>query len=202
MATRVQGISFCRQTKMWKAYVVRNDKQIWLGRHPTKEEALRVYTEYVKTLPAVDRHEIMKNSWQKRKMLRTQEEIDDMALRRLERLQSGQSRYYQKARLDPSYRPKRNAKRELRRTQNRARLWEYLLEHPCACGESDPVVLEFDHNDGDGVKEKKYIVSALVGGGYSWETVMKEIAKCTVRCSNCHQRRTAKQLGFWRGFST
>ena len=32
----------------------------------------------------------------------------------------------------------------------------------------------------------------------SWERVEAEIAKCSVRCANCHRRRTAEQFGYWR----
>lgn len=71
-------------------------------------------------------------------------------------------------------------------------LWEYLLNHPCVdCGEMDPVVLEFDH-----IADKKAAVAQLVASGYSWCAILQEIAKCEVRCANCHRRITAKR-GSW-----
>lgn len=66
-------------------------------------------------------------------------------------------------------------------------LYEYLLEHPCVdCGEVDPIVLEFDHVRG----KKLYGVTLMVG--ISRKKVDAEIAKCEVRCANCHKRRTYK----------
>lgn len=74
-------------------------------------------------------------------------------------------------------------------------VFDYLRTHPCVdCGETDIAVLEFDHRD---QKAKEVRVSALVAQGYSTRTVMREIAKCDVRCANCHRRRTAKQLGWY-----
>lgn len=70
----------------------------------------------------------------------------------------------------------------------------YLQEHPCVdCGESDPVVLEFDH-----VRNKEETVCQLVANGYGWDRIQKEINKCEIRCCNCHRRKTAKQLNFVR----
>ena len=46
------------------------------------------------------------------------------------------------------------------------------------------MVLEFDH-----LSDKRTEVSMLVKG-WSWNTVMLEIAKCEVVCANCHRRRT------------
>ncbi|HUQ34490.1 MAG TPA: hypothetical protein VM095_20380 [Pyrinomonadaceae bacterium] len=70
------------------------------------------------------------------------------------------------------------------------KIYEYLEGHPCVdCGESDPIVLEFDHVRG----KKSYAVSSLGWRLVSWDSVMKEIAKCDVRCANCHRRRTAEQ---------
>lgn len=75
------------------------------------------------------------------------------------------------------------------------RIIEYLRNHPCVdCGEKDIVVLQFDHIRG----KKKYLLSTIVSGGHSWETVSKEISKCEVRCANCHIRKTAKDFKYYR----
>lgn len=74
------------------------------------------------------------------------------------------------------------------------RLVAYLRSHPCVdCTESDPLVLEFDHIDR---ATKSDHVSRLIAYS-SWHRIDAEIAKCEVRCANCHRRRTAQQLG-WR----
>lgn len=66
----------------------------------------------------------------------------------------------------------------------------YLKEHPCVdCGETDPVVLQFDHVHG----EKEAKVSAIVWRGTPLGGLIKEIAKCEVRCANCHIRRHARE---------
>ena len=76
---------------------------------------------------------------------------------------------------------------------NRARSWSYLAQHPCVdCGESDPVVLEFDH-----LRDKLYDIGYMVTAGFSWEAVEREIEKCQVRCANCHRRRTARVQGIY-----
>lgn len=73
-------------------------------------------------------------------------------------------------------------------------IWEYLNNNPCVeCGESDPIVLEFDHIDS---KLKFNNVSELMK--YSVEVVKKEIKKCQVLCANCHRRKTAEQFNTWR----
>lgn len=75
--------------------------------------------------------------------------------------------------------------------ENRKKIFEYYLKNSCVdCGENDPVVLEFDH-----LKDKKYTISNLISGGYSWKTIENEINKCEVRCANCHRRKTAIQQG-------
>lgn len=76
------------------------------------------------------------------------------------------------------------------RQANLSYLLEYLLEHPCVdCGESDPLVLEFDH-----LRDKTKNISTLWQAA-TWSTVLKEIEKCEVRCANCHRRKTAQQFG-------
>lgn len=73
-------------------------------------------------------------------------------------------------------------------------LKEYLLSHPCVdCGETDPVVLEFDHVRG----KKSFNVSQGYFRSLGLNTLKKEIAKCDVRCANCHRRQTAIR-GNWQ----
>ncbi len=86
---------------------------------------------------------------------------------------------------------KRNAEKRLE-AQNYVR--SHLLRHPCVdCGESDVVVLEFDHM-GDKLKE----VSNLIKGRYPLSQVKEEVEKCEVRCANCHRRKTAREFGWFK----
>ncbi len=74
---------------------------------------------------------------------------------------------------------------------NPAHVREYLEAHPCVdCGEADPVVLDFDH-----VRDIKHAaISAMVRDRRSMKSIWAEIAKCEVRCANCHRRKTARTL--------
>jgi hypothetical protein len=73
------------------------------------------------------------------------------------------------------------------------KVFHYLTEHPCVdCGESDPVVLEFDHK---ATEVKRLAVAQMVERRYAWEAIAAEIAKCDVRCANCHRRKTSRQRG-------
>jgi hypothetical protein len=66
----------------------------------------------------------------------------------------------------------------------------HLAAHPCVdCGESDVVVLEFDHVRG----VKSAHVSDVVRRGWSLDRLRDEIAKCEVRCANCHRRATHRR---------
>ena len=78
--------------------------------------------------------------------------------------------------------------------ENLRRLLDYLRQHPCVdCGEPDPVVLDLDHRE---PSLKRTAVSVLIWRT-SWAIVEQALARCDVRCADCHRRRTAVQLG-WR----
>jgi hypothetical protein len=96
--------------------------------------------------------------------------------------------YYSDHKRQKAIRKQNTAKR---RAANKDKLISYLLEHPCVdCGESDLVVLEFDH-----VRKKSFNISDAFMK--SWDAILKEISKCEVVCANCHKRRTATRAGDW-----
>jgi len=83
------------------------------------------------------------------------------------------------------------------RRQGRSGYWYWLMtyldSHPCVdCGQADLVVLQFDHRDGT---EKVSTIGAMLNH-CSWVKLFAEVAKCDVRCANCHRLRTAEQFGW------
>lgn len=80
----------------------------------------------------------------------------------------------------------------LYRIRNLEYTLNYLAKHRCVdCGEVDPTILEFDHRG-----DKSYDVSAM--STLSLSKLNSEIAKCDVRCANCHRRKTASQFGYYK----
>ena len=76
---------------------------------------------------------------------------------------------------------KRNIKQ---RDLNKEYVRKVKTESGCVdCGETNHIVLDFDHITDDKYKS----VSDMVFGYYSIESIQKEIDKCEVRCSNCHR---------------
>ena len=74
-----------------------------------------------------------------------------------------------------------------------AYLVDFFRERPCVdCGETDPLVLEFDH-----LGRKRFNIAKGVRDR-NWQSVLDEIATCDVVCANCHRRRTARRAGFAR----
>lgn len=69
---------------------------------------------------------------------------------------------------------------------------DYLRYHPCVdCGETDIEVLQFDHVRGTKVNA----VCAMIHNGSNLTAVVREIAKCEVRCANDHIRVTRRRRG-------
>ena len=67
--------------------------------------------------------------------------------------------------------------------KNKKKLKDYKKTVTCKfCGLDDHRVIDFHH-----LKDKTLEVSTMVGCGYSWKTVLKEIDKCIPICSNCHR---------------
>jgi hypothetical protein len=68
---------------------------------------------------------------------------------------------------------------------------DYLATHPCIdCGETDLIVLDFDHRD---PSEKYKSIAQIKGGGLGINVLIAEIEKCDVRCANCHRRKHYNQ---------
>lgn len=89
------------------------------------------------------------------------------------------------------------ANAEARRSRILDERWAYLCEylrcHPCVdCGETDPLVLEFDH-----LADKRFGIAVGLAER-PWPEVRREIDKCEVVCANCHRRRSAKRHGYLR----
>ncbi len=98
---------------------------------------------------------------------------------------------YARRRVSEIARLRENRRRYLLATN--ALLRGYLADHPCVdCGERDAPLLEFDHRG-----DKRGDISYLRSSGRPWRFIESEIAKCEVRCANCHRRRTAREQGIY-----
>jgi hypothetical protein len=79
--------------------------------------------------------------------------------------------------------------------ENKQLIYDYLSKHPCVdCGCTDIRCLEFDHVRGN----KSAGIAQMLHDAISWATIEAEIAKCEVRCANCHRIKTLERGGFWR----
>ena len=88
--------------------------------------------------------------------------------------------------------------------ENNKRLKMRNMEYVCnilsksgcvICGESDPVVLDFDHITGF-IKEDT--ISNLIKRNASIENIQLEIDKCQILCANCHRRKTAQDFNWFK----
>jgi hypothetical protein len=110
------------------------------------------------------------------------------AQRRRERVAIGLPRYTPG---EAVARQARNAQRALARSEENFKfVTELKLKMGCIdCGYRDhPAALDFDHLPGF---EKRGGIARMMG--YHRNTLLAEIAKCEVVCSNCHRIRTWKR---------
>jgi len=85
----------------------------------------------------------------------------------------------------------------MRRANYEKVLKMYFANGCVDCRVKDARVLEFDHVTGikKNVKNQRGAgVGYMVRNGYKWSTIKREIEKCEVRCRNCHQIKTAREL--------
>src|SRR3954453_11504127 len=100
-------------------------------------------------------------------------------------------RYYDEGAMH--HRRRANDLKRRRVAAARSYVLDILARTSCAdCGESDPVVLEFDH-----VGDKQAHVSTLVARGARLARIAAEIERCEGVCACCPRRRTARRAG-WR----
>ena len=100
--------------------------------------------------------------------------------------------YY--ARTKEVHNPGRYERLRAAREEIRNKVMQYLSEHPCVdCGETDIVVLDFDHQ-----RDKEFDVHKMLTKFTHWPRIATEIAKCDVVCANDHRRRTARTQGWAR----
>lgn len=90
---------------------------------------------------------------------------------------------------DDAFRAARRAASKRLDRSRRARLNGIKVRAGCLdCGYREhPAALDFDHRPGT-LKKFQIGKSQL-----SWERVLVEIAKCDVRCANCHRIRTQER---------
>ena len=93
-----------------------------------------------------------------------------------------------------AYLERSGARRRQERPRIIAAVADHLRAHPCVdCGETDIVLLDFDHRE----PATKVAPVSRLSHWASMDVVFAEIAKCDVRCGNCHRKRTAAQRN-WR----
>jgi hypothetical protein len=88
-----------------------------------------------------------------------------------------------------------SAKKYSKLAKERIRVYinTHLKANPCVdCGETNIIVLEFDHINDD----KHFSISDATRHGYGMKKLKDEIAKCEVRCANCHRKKTYERGGW------
>jgi hypothetical protein len=84
--------------------------------------------------------------------------------------------------------------RQTRKVAIRKLLADFYAQNPCVdCGETDLLVLEFDHVTG-----KEFGINHAIRDTIAIDRIIEELKKGEVRCANCHRRITAENSNSWR----
>lgn len=75
----------------------------------------------------------------------------------------------------------KNRKKKLKQKFSNFKSTKFCLN----CGESESVTLDFHHVE----KNKREIISRMVSDGFGWKSLIEEMEKCVILCSNCHRIR-------------
>jgi repressor of nif and glnA expression len=79
----------------------------------------------------------------------------------------------------------RNPRAAVLKAERRQFVAEYKTSRGCVdCGEKDPRCLDLDHRS-----NKVMGVAVMISTGRSLSVILEEMAKCDVRCSNCHRKK-------------
>ncbi len=114
-----------------------------------------------------------------------------MPFKDIEKQREASRRHYAKHRDRVIAKAKETSK--VARDRTRAYIKAHLEANPCIdCGETDPIILEFDHVTGT----KEFNISDAARIGYGMPKLKAEIAKCEVRCANCHRKKTYERGGW------
>jgi len=93
-----------------------------------------------------------------------------------------------KREIDKQYYEKNKKAHNNRNEKSRYKKKDFVIEmkkkSPCKkCGESRWYLLDFHHID---PTKKEYGIATVMTGGYSMDTLIREINKCVTLCKNCH----------------
>ena len=96
-----------------------------------------------------------------------------------------------------AHKQKISINRKKSKQENRDYIYNFLSNSCCnTCGEKDILVLEFDHKN---PQQKSFDLGrAHMKKNLTIKELVKEIAKCVVRCGNCHKITTQQEQNTWR----
>lgn len=96
--------------------------------------------------------------------------------------------YWKKYYANPENKIQHKLNEKKREKNLREKINAYKIERGCIdCGfNTYACALDFDHMD---PAIKSFSIASVTGRRWSWGKVLKEIAKCEIRCSNCHRIR-------------